>query len=532
MQSMVKTRVLSAPMLAAVLFASLATGARADECAALAATKLQDAVIRTAEMQRAAPMTVRVFPGAAPQTVQLPAFCRVNGVASGSIGFDVWLPAQGWNLRLLSVGNGGFGGEIQLAALADGLSKGYAVTSNDTGHQGSDRAWMRDPARVRLWGHSATHLVTGPAKAIVRAYYGSPARYAYFAGCSTGGAQAMEEAEFYPADYDGIVAGAPGMSYAHLMLSFLWGLKAADRPGGALPLAKLKLLNRAVLDACDHLDGARDGLISDPLACHFDVRRLTCAGSDTAACLTPAQVKTALLIYQGPHNPRTGARIYPGFVFGSEADQESDAQRARFYGWGGIQGPLAQSFAIPLLQDMVYHNPAWDWRSFDWDKDVADLDHRIGADITAMNPDLAEFAHRRGKLIIYQGWGDPLNAQTLPIAYRADVIDVFARQAGVEKAAGAVDGFMRVFMVPGMGHCSGGTGPDHFDALGAVRRWAETGRPPERMIASTDEAGKAPAKTRPICAYPASPHWNGRGSMWDAANFACIPARGDERPGN
>jgi feruloyl esterase len=231
------------------------------------------------------PISISFF-GFHPSTVTLPAFCRIKGVAVKTIDFEVWLPEMRWNGQLLSLGNGGFGGTIPTATMADALTKGYAVTGNDTGHSGMGREWMRDPVLVRHWGHDATHLVTGPAKTLVRAFYGKPQKFAYFDGCSTGGAQAMEEAEFYPSDYDGIVSGAPGMSYTHLMLSFLWGLKVTEQPGAKIPPEGLKVLHDAAMAACDEVDGLKDGLIENPLACHFDPGTVACKDGQTTGCLT------------------------------------------------------------------------------------------------------------------------------------------------------------------------------------------------------------------------------------------------------
>lgn len=500
--------------LAAMAGLAIATAAHAGDCAALASQAAPGAEITSAaEVAAGEP----AYKGAPP----LPAFCRVKGFAARTIGFEVWLPAAGWNGRLLSVGNGGFGGDLQYFALAQGLQQGYAVTGNDTGHQGQDRAWMRDRERVRLWGHSATHLVTAPAKAITAAYYGQSSRFAYFVGCSTGGAQAMEEAEYYPGDYDGIVAGAPGMSYARLMLSFLWGLKIATAyPDSALSPEKLQLLHGAVLKVC----GDADGLVDDPQACRFDPRTLTCKGADAPDCLTPHQVETAIRMYDGPRNPRTGERIYPGFAYGSEADTPGGGANPFAYGWGGIQGPLAQMFAIPLLRDMVYQDPDWDWRKFDWDHDVSALDRRVGADITAVDPDLRAFRARGGKLLMYQGWGDPLNAP-LPVDYRRQVIAVFAHGKRRAAATAEVDGFFRLFMAPGMAHCQGGPGPSKFDSLAALRAWVEEGRAPERLLAVQDRPG-APAQdpdpmTRPLCPYPQVARWSGQGSTRRAESFTC-----------
>lgn len=518
-------------LLGAVLFAAPALAA---DCKALTAQAFDGAHVVSADVMPAGPMTTPV-PLSEPMSLDLPAFCRVKGIAAASIGFEVWLPVRGWNGRILSVGSAGFGGDQPLNALAEGLRKGYAVTSNDTGHQGADPSWMKDPGKVRLWGHTATHLVTAPAKAVVAAYYGAPARRAYFEGCSTGGAQAMEEAQFYPDDYDGVVAGAPGMSYAHLMMSFLWGLKATEPPGAFIPPEKLQVLHAAVLAACDGNDGLKDGLISDPEACRFDLASITCKPTDAAAapCLTAAQARTARLIYSGPRNSRTGAAIYPGFAYGSEAD--ASAGKPLAYGWAAIQGPLAQLFAIPLLQTMVYRDQAWDWRAFDWDRDVAEVDHRVGADITALSPDLERFRAHGGKLLIYQGWGDQFNGQTLPIEYRRQVIGALAAKDRPARAEQAVDEFLRVFMAPGMAHCLGGPGFSNFDALAAVQAWVETGDAPDQILASrSPAAGPAPAagdSARPICAYPKAARYVGAGSPADPASFKCVLSTGVVRGG-
>lgn len=531
---MLKPRLAGLALAGAILFASPVLAA---DCQGLARQVLDGAQVTSAEVVPAGLMTTPA-PASVPVTLNLPSFCRVKGIAAPSIGFEVWLPANGWNGRILSVGNAGFGGVQPLNALAEGLLKGYAVTGNDTGHQGADPAWMKDPVKVRLWGRTSTHLVTAPSKALVAAFYGSPARRAYFEGCSTGGAEAMEEAEFYPEDYDGIVAGAPGMSYAHLMMSFLWGLKATEAPGALISPDKLKVLHAAVLAACDGDDGLKDGLLSDPQACRFDLATVTCKDVARADCLTLAEAETARLIYQGPRNPRTGASIYPGFAYGSEADLSSNGTGPFSYGWNGIQGPLANIFAVPLLRAMVFKDPAWDWRTFDWDKDVAEVDRRVGADITALSPDLRAFRAHGGKLLIYQGWGDQLNGQTLPIKYRQVVVDRLASKGRTAEAEREADGFLRVFMVPGMAHCMGGPGFTDFDALSAVQAWVENDNAPDVMVASRPSAASPTSSsdalgTRPICRYPKSARYTGSGPATDAASFRCVSTKiGDEtQPG-
>lgn len=451
----------------------------------------------------------------------LPAFCRVVGVVAPHVGFELWMPQQGWNGRLLSLGSGGFGGTINDGQLAAMMMKGYAVTANDTGHTGQSYDWMHDPGERRAWGHSATHDVTGPAKAIVRAFYAQAPAYSYFDGCSTGGAQAMEEAEFYPSDYDGIVAGSPGMNYSGLMMSFLWGLKAAT-DHEALSPQKLHLLHQAVMDHCDAADGVKDGLLENPLACDFHPEQLLCTSTNTSSCLTAAEVQTAELIYQGPRNPRTGAQIYPGFAPGSEAAGESSGGRS-FGGWVLIQGPLARQYAIPLLKNMVFGQD-WDWKSFDFDSGYARVESAVHADIDATNPDLRAFQAHGGKLIMTQGWGDQFNAQTYPVEYHDEVVSLFAASEGEPEAVHTVNGFFRLFMVPGMGHCGGGVGPSEMDALGAVRAWVETKQAPDRLVAekvSLPGGGAAMPMSRPMCPYPEIARWTGKGSTNEADNFVC-----------
>jgi feruloyl esterase len=496
--------------------------ARAGDCAGLTKAAFEGAEIASAETTEAGPFEIPAMGPFPSRSVDLPAFCRVKGVAASRIGFEVWLPTAQWNGRLVAVGSGGFGGTIGISDLADKLKQGYAVTANDTGHTGSGIGWMHDANALLDWGHRATHIVSLPAKGIVAAYYGKAAAYSYFQGCSTGGAQAMEEAEFYPADFNGIVAGSPGMDYSHLMLSFLWGLKAAT-DHAAIPEEKLQILNRSVMAQCDGLDGLADGSIANPQACRADPAALLCKAGQDSACLTPAEAETAALIYQGPRNPKTDAQIYPGFAAGSEASPAFTGKLAPLYGWTLIQGPLATQYAVPLLKNMAFGD-GWDWKTFDWDKDVERFEAVVHDKIDATDPDLRAFAEDGGKLIMTQGWGDPFNAQTMPVGYRNAVIAVFARATGQSGATASVDRFFRLFMAPGMGHCGGGPGPSQFDALSAMRRWVEQGEAPERLIATTQLMPGVPPQTalsRPLCPYPKSARYSGNGAPNNAAHFIC-----------
>ena len=463
------------------------------------------------------------------QSVTVPAFCHVKGEVSPHIGFELWMPTQNWNGRLVALGSGGFGGYINEAELASMVAKGYAATANDTGHTGQGYEWMHDPTALLSWGHSATHDVVVPVKEILGSYYDKAPEYSYFQGCSTGGAQAMEEAEFFPDDFNGIVAGSPGMYYSHLMLSFLWGLMTTTDHGTLSP-QKLQLLHQTVLDQCDAEDGLKDGLIENPLACHFDPKTLLCKANanDTTDCLTEQEVRTAELTYRGPRNPRTGSEIYPGFVPGSEAFPESTGDQTSallpWNGWNMIQGPLGKQYAVPLLQNMVF-GENWNWETFDFDRDVQRVDEAVHAKIDAVAPDLRRFNERKGKLIMTQGWADQFNGQTYPIEYRDEVISVFAGQESRQKATETVDSFFRLFMVPGMGHCLGGPGPSKADALGAIRKWVENGIAPSRIVAEKvvlpTGAPASPPMTRPWCPYPRVARYVGKGSINDAENFVC-----------
>jgi feruloyl esterase len=497
---------------------ALPIAAHAEDCAALAGMRFPHAHILAAEKRAAGSFaTPDLGPSASAPVV--PAFCRVTGEADPHIGFELWMPERGWNERFVALGSGGFGGTIDHRSLAQLLAEGYAVTANDTGHTGADMAWMKDAQARREWGHAATHDAVGPVRAIIEAYYGRLPSYSYFQGCSTGGAQAMEEAEFYPEDFDGIVATSPGMDYSHLMLSFLWGIKSAT-DHATLSEQKLRLLGDAVARQCASGDGLV--LIADPAACHFNLAVLLCKNGQSDGCLTAEEVTTARLLYQGPRNPRTDEEIYPGFVAGSEGSEEFAGALAPAFGWSLIQGPLALQYAIPLLKNMVF-GADWDWKTFDFDRDVAHVETVLHADIDSMNPDLKAFHAHNGKLIMIQGWGDPFNAQTLPIEYRERVIQTFP--GGREGASRTVDGFFRLFMAPGMGHCLGGPGPSKTDALGALRAWVEKDVAPDRIVAEKINIPGAksavPPLTRPLCPYPKIAQWTGRGSQRDAENFVC-----------
>ena len=495
--------------------------AYADACTNLAGFTAADTTVTTAQSIPAGTYTA---PNGAVFT-DMPAFCRVAGFVSTvpgeHVGIEVWLPSSTWNGKYEGVGNGGFGGAIVYSAMAQPLQQGYAVANTDTGHTGGTIGaigqvlpWAQNPVTLLDWGHSSIHLMTDAAKAMVEQFYGKAASHAYYDGCSTGGAEAMEEAEFFPEDYDGIHAGSPGMDYSHLMESFLWGgLPSAKNPAAALSASALTLLNKAVLATCA-VDKAvaGDGFLNDPRDCRFDPTVLLCkAGQDPSSCLSAPQVAAVQHIYSDVTNPRTGLELYPGFARGSEGQ------------WSLIQGTLVPFFAQPLLANTVFDNPNWDWTTFNFDSDAALVDQKLSPSINATNPDLSRFARHGGKLIMTQGWADALNAQTLPIEYFNSVA---IAQHSVEETRE----FFRLFMAPGMSHCGGGPGPNVFDSVGPLVEWVEQGQAPSEIVATkyvNDNPAQGVMMTRPLCPYPQVVRYKGVGDPAAAQSFKCVDDRDD-----
>jgi feruloyl esterase len=492
-------------------FAGLATPAlaQAPNCAGLLTLRLPDTRITTAEEIPGGtrwafpPSPFNLFVGLNANTDRR--FCRVVGVIEREIRFEVWLPPE-WNDRFLGVGNGGYTGAINYPSLGLGLARGFATASTDTGHQTPtgffDASWVAGhPDRVENFGHRAHHLLAGRAKQIVRAFYGRPANFAYYDGCSSGGWQGMTEAQRYPADYDGIVAGAPANNFVRLQTRAFWlDSLARANPAGNLGRGEIALISSAAMAQCDPADGVRDGIMSDPQGCGFDPGSLLCRPGQTGSCLTQAQVERARLVY-GPRRTARGLALYPGNAWGVP--------------------PIATLPGVSLdepmlMQAMPAAERRWTALTFDSDRDIPSLEARYGASLGAWNPDLRPFAARGGKLIVYHGWADGLLSPWNSIAYW--------EAANGRMGARNVSGFYRLFMAPGMDHCRGGPGPDRFDALEAVMAWRERGQAPERLIASGGSAPGGP-RTRPLCPHPQVARYSGTGSVNDAASFRCVAPR-------
>jgi feruloyl esterase len=359
------------------------------------------------------------------------------------------------------------------------------------------------PEKLVDFAYRAVHEMTLQAKSIVNAYYGRAPRLSYWNGCSTGGRQGLKEAQRYPTDYDGIIAGAPGINWTHLTTQGLWVAHATLKNSAAyIPREKYAMIHKAVLAACDGLDGVKDGVLGDPMRCHFDPRVLQCNGDDTSTCLTAPQVGAARKIYGPAKNPRTGAEIFPGLELGSEM------------GWAALAGgPAPFSAAVDHFKYVVFKNPDWDYKTLDFDKDVALADKTDNGAINAIDPNLKAFFGHGGKLLLYHGWTDQLIPPRNSINYYTSVAHTLGGTSTVADS-------MRLFMVPGMNHCTGGDGTDSFDGLTALEQWVEQKKAPEQVLASHLTNGVAD-RTRPLCPYPMVASYKGAGSTDDAANFAC-----------
>jgi feruloyl esterase len=479
-------------------------------CESLQALKLDHTTITLAQSVAAgalkSPASVRPVAAGDPAYNDLPAFCRVAATirpsSDSEIKVEVWLP-ESWNGKFMGIGNGGWSGAISYQTMTGPVARGYATASTDTGHEGSgsDASFaLGHPEKLTDFGYRAVHEMTVKAKAIVAAYYGRAPTLSYWNGCSSGGKQGLKEAQKFPTDYDGIIAGAPANYWTHLVSGVIWAAQAAhkDQPGN-LPSDKLKLLHNAVLNACDALDGVKDGVLEDPTRCKFDPKVLECKGGEESGCLTAPQVAAALKIYGPAVNPRTKQQIFPGKSPGSEL------------GWDPINGLQPFPIANSHFRFVVFQDPNWDYRTLDFDRDVARADELDGGLINATDPNLRPFFSHGGKLIQYHGWNDQQISPLNSINY----------YQSVQKALGdkLADSY-RLFMAPGMNHCRGGDGPDRFDMIKALEKWVEAGTAPDRIVASHVKDGKI-ERTRPLCPYPQVARYNGAGSTDDAANFRC-----------
>jgi feruloyl esterase len=438
----------------------------------------------------------------------LPAFCRVAATmrptSDSQIKIEVWLPpSAAWNGKLMAVGNGGQAGAISYSKMGLPLTLGYAVASTDTGHEGKgdDSSYaLGHPEKVIDFGYRAVHEMVVKSKAIIADYYSRNARFSLWNGCSTGGRQGLEDLQRYPADFEGVIAGAPANN-PRMAAQAMWVAQAVHEDEASfIPAAKFPAIQRAVLNACDANDGVKDGVLEDPTRCRFDPNAILCQGADGPDCLTAAQVKSARKVYSPAINPRTQEQVFPGLEPGSEK------------GWGFAAGAQPPQLFLTALRSRVFKDPNWDYRTLNFDSDIALLD-RESRPVNAMDPNLRPFFSRGGKLLQYHGWNDSLIAPQNSVNYYKSVADTLG-------GASKVNDSYRLFMVPGMAHCRGGDGTDRFDVISVMEQWVETGKAPESIIASRYARDKV-ERTRPLCPYPQVAMYKGTGSTDDATNFAC-----------
>lgn len=496
----------------------------AKECEALTGNRIGAGTVENAEwVERGTPLlglwqrvVLRVALKGTSPGIEVPRdFCRVTAkvrpVPGSEITVGVWMP-QPWNGKLLGTGGGGFNGGLEIAAftLKNPVGDGYTGLATDAGHGTTESAKFAYESAEKLkdYGYRANHLGAEFAKALIASYYGKPVQRAYFHGCSNGGRDALMLARRFPEDYDGIIAGAPAADFTNLMSRFIWNQQAvvaAPELGN-----KLKLVGDTAMVQCDALDGVKDGLLENPLNCPFDPAELQCKYRDGPDCLNTAEVTALRKIYSGPRLS-DGTQIYPGQPVGGEGVEDN---------WTGLFDTSEETLGSEGLRWMVHRDPKWRVDRFDLARDSALAKERIGSIVNANDPDLSAFLGRDGKLMLYHGWNDVAIPATATLDYYAALRETLGPQ---------MDDHVRLFMIPGMMHCGGGPGATDFDALGELDRWVESGKPPDRIIATEYDPpsrilvlpGSKKVGTRPLCPWPEVAHYTGSGSTNDAANFSC-----------
>jgi feruloyl esterase len=434
----------------------------------------------------------------------LPRFCRVilklSPSSDSDIGVEIWLPVMGWNGKFLAVGSGGWGGSINFDDMADALRRGYATSATDDGHTGSGASFIAGhPAKFVDFAYRADHEMTIEAKKLIKAFYGRSARRSYWNGCSGGGREGLLQAYRYPDEFNGIIAGDPANMRRNAWALWL-AIQTFKDPAAVIPPDKYPMIHHAVLEACDAKDGLKDGIIDDPEGCDVDFKSLECAAVDGPDCLTPRQVQTAQAI-TSPATTKTGQVLFPRLEPGTELR------------WDRLAGgPRPADIFVDQFRYVVYQDPDWDWRNFDLERDSARA-NAVDKDIDELDPNLAAFAKHGGKMLIYHGWADQQVAPGSSIEFYESVLKRTAKSAQGSN-------WIRLFMVPGMAHCTGGEGPDTFDKISLIERWVEKAEAPTRVIAAHSTAGKVD-RTRPLCPYPQVARYNGAGSIDEASNFSC-----------
>ncbi len=512
------------PLVLAMGLLSLGTGAHAADCSALAALPLDNGRVTAATLVAAGAFQPPQAPGGPPPGVAgaafatVPAFCRVEALlqptADSSIRVEVWLPAEGWNGKFVGIGNGIWAGQLSLSQLAAPVTRGYAAATTDTGHSGSGLTaeWaVGHPEKLVDFGHRAVHLMTVTAKQAIAAFYGTPESHAFWDSCSTGGRQGLMAAYRYPEDYDAISAMAPANPMTDLMTQSMWANWVTKRRAGAqLDMAALSLVHGAVLQHCDAEDGLQDGIVGRPQSCGFAPASLVCTGGNSQSCLSEAQAEAVQAIYDGVRDS-AGRPLLPGWPRGAEM------QLAAL-----VLAPTPFPVALSYFQQLVHGSDSgWNWLTMDFSSESAQAREFASAVLDVPAAGLQAFFARGGKLLLSHGWNDGLIPATNTLAFHATLQGSLDEETRHEQ--------LRLFMAPGMEHCSGGEGPNSFDTLGTLDAWVSSGSAPERLIATRlnsplPNAPRLPPLTRPLCPYPQVAEHDGRGSIDSAESFRCVAA--------
>jgi len=453
-----------------------------------------------APVQAGAPQAAQQPARASAPPANIPAHCRVQmtlkPTSDSVINMELWLPTQDWNGKFMGVGNGGFAGSIQglTNEMPQALRLGYATAGTDTGHQEPGGDWaIGHPEKMIDFGYRATHEMTLKAKEIVSTFYQQNPKYSYFKGCSTGGRMALMEAQRYPDDYNGIIAGSLANRHIHMWTAGVArSIELSRHPEGSLTAEKAALVNQTVTSTCDTL---KEGFLNNPRQCHVDFSKLLCpSAKDDATCLTAAQMKTVDTFYGGVKNAK-GEMIFSGQALGNPI--------------GALRGTNQSPGGTFDIVRIARNDSNLDWHTFDLDKDMPLIDKAVGY-VDAVNPDLGKFKKSGGKLLLTHGWADTGITPETTIWYYDSVLDKMGKNQS---------DWMRLFMAPGMGHCGGGPGVNTFDSIGTLEKWVEKGIAPDHMMG----AG-AQGLTRPLCPYPQYAEYKGTGDLKDAANWACTAA--------
>lgn len=509
----------TAALLACLTFGS--SPAAAADCGSLAGLKLKETTITSAT-------TI-------PAEDTVPEYCEVLGsirnLPRSTILFEVALPTTKWNGKYWVAGGGGYNGTIP--RLGRALAEGYAAAGSDTGHVApkdpNDGSWALNNLDAQTnYAYLATHAVTLIGKEILRAYYGQRERRSYFVGCSNGGKMALSEVQRYPGDFDGAIAGDPVIDRTKLMMQFTWNAQAlAPAP---IPPSKIPVIEKATLSACRESGGVLAGVIMNPGRCRFDPRTIQCASGDGPDCLTAGQAQALQKILEGPVNS-AGVQLHAGFPPGHEEDYS-----AFITGNGTANSVPSSSNALQnVFMRYFVFGPRFDpVTQFNFEKHLAALAPLAEAQ-DAADPNLSAFKARGGKLILYHGWADHSITPIRSIEYYADVIEAMTKKTAETNSSGVSD-FVRLFLAPGMHHCSGGPGPNVFgganqdmpprddaqhNVVKALDHWVEEGVAPGRIIASHLTNG-AVDRTLPLCPYPQVPVYNGSGDLTVAENYRCV----------